>query len=193
LKGAMKQRLVGTIVIGCLAIIFIPVLLDGEGVSPPTLNTDIPEAPPMPTVPDIKHTRPQISADTIASATENTNTDRPATSDVQEDTAETTASAEPPPAPERPRLANTGVPETWAVRLGSFGEMANAEALVTRLRTSGHKAFSRPLQASRGPLTGVYVGPVLTESDATSLKQELARAFELDGIVVQFDIDELTQ
>lgn len=192
MKSAMKQRLVGTIVIGCLAVIFIPVLLDGEGVSPPTLNTDIPEAPPMPTVPDISPTRPQINADTVASTTDTASNNTPEP-DVQETEADTPATSAPPPAPERPRLAATGVPETWAVRLGSFGEMANAEALVARLRDNGHKAFSRPLQTSRGPLTGVYVGPVLTEADATGLQQELARAFELDGVVVQFDIDELGQ
>ncbi len=75
------------------------------------------------------------------------------------------------------------------VRLGSFGEMANAEALVTRLKSGGYRAFSRPLQTSRGPLTGVYVGPVMTESEAGNLRQELADGFDLEGAVVQFEIE----
>lgn len=171
----MKQRLVGTIVIGCLAIIFIPILLDGEGVTPPALNTNIPQAPAMPTVPDINPVRPEINADTAVA-----------------ETAEATDPATPP-APERPRLTAAGVPETWTVRLGSFGEAANAEALVERLRNNGYKGFSRPLQTSRGSLTGVYVGPVLTQADAASLQQELARAFELEGVVVQFSIETLEE
>ena len=44
----MKQRLVGAIVLGCLAIIFLPILLDGEGVSPPEMNIAIPTAPAFP-------------------------------------------------------------------------------------------------------------------------------------------------
>ena len=77
------------------------------------------------------------------------------------------------------------------MRLGSFGEQANAESLVARLQDKGYKAFSRPLETSRGALTGVYVGPVVTESEAGKLQQELAKAFELEGAVVQFSIDEL--
>lgn len=183
MNTVMKQRLVGTVVIGCLAIIFIPILLDGEGVSPPEMTATIPDAPPLPVEPVIEQERPQIASDTLVEP-------------VQEETAVTSASADDvtdtsPPPPEQPRLNNAGIPATWTVRLGSFGEMANAEALVSRLREGGHRAFTRPLQTSRGPLTGVYVGPVMTESDAGNLQQELARAFELEGAVVQFGIEEL--
>jgi DedD protein len=75
--------------------------------------------------------------------------------------------------------------------LGSFGEKANAEGLIARLQERGHKAFARPIQTSRGTLTGVYVGPVLTEREAGRLQQELAGAFELEGVVVQFSLDDL--
>lgn len=185
MKSAMKQRLVGTIVIGCLAIIFIPILLDGEGVSSPSLTTNIPESPPMPAVPDITPVRPEITADT------STGPDMETSAEVADETSATDTVTDAPPAPARPQLTAAGVPETWAVRLGSFGEAANAETLVKRLRDNGYKGFSRPLQTSRGPLTGVYVGPVLTEADAAGLQRELARAFELEGVVVQFSIDEL--
>ncbi len=185
MKSAMKQRLVGTIVIGSLAIIFIPILLDGEGVSTPALTTSIPEPPPMPVVPDIVPERPEITADTTSTAPE------PETIIADSSTEPEVAESAPPPAPERPQLTSAGVPATWAVRLGSFGEAANAEALVERLQSSGHKGFSRPLQTSRGPLTGVYVGPVLTETEAATLQQELARSFQLEGVVVQFSIEEL--
>jgi cell division septation protein DedD len=40
-------------------------------------------------------------------------------------------------------------------------------------------------------LTGVYVGPVLTETEAATLQQELARSFQLEGVVVRFSIEEL--
>jgi DedD protein len=79
------------------------------------------------------------------------------------------------------------------VRLGSFGEKANAEGLVARLREQGYKGFNRPINSSRGPLTGVYVGPVLTEAEADSLQRQLASEFELEGVVVQFSIEELEQ
>lgn len=183
----MKQRLVGTLVIGCLAIIFIPILLDGEGISPPAMTSTIPQAPPRAVVPDVSPQRSQASPDTLPEPDVFNNTGQ----DREPQVADTTAAT--PPAPERPRLDSSGIPETWSVRLGSFAELANAEALVTRLRDNGYKGFSRPLETSRGTLTGVYVGPVLTQAEAARLQQELAQAYELEGVVVQFSIDPLAQ
>jgi DedD protein len=191
LNIAMKQRLVGTVVIGCLAIIFIPILLDGEGVSAPEMTASIPDVPPMPTVPVIATQRPDISPDTLS--TPQDTQDNSALESANSRADQANATTETPPAPELPRLNTAGLPATWSVRLASFGELANAEALVDRLRGSGYKGFSRPIETSRGPLTAVYVGPVMTENEATRLQPELAGAFELEGVVVQFGIDELEQ
>lgn len=182
MNTVMKQRLVGTVVIGCLAIIFIPILLDGEGVSPPAMTTEIPKPPPLPVEPIIEQQRPQITSDNLSdSAGQSDNTENQIIAN----------NYAAPPAPARPQLNNAGLPATWVVRLASFGEMANAEALVTRLNSGGYRAFSRPLQTSRGPLTGVYIGPVMTEREAGTLQQELAEEFNLEGAVVQFEIEEL--
>ncbi len=192
MNTAMKQRLVGTVVIGCLAIIFIPALLDGEGVSSPAMTSSIPAPPPMPEVPVIQQERPVITADTIRSS--DTQTDTQSAPEQPAAAPQDTASADStPPAPERPKLNNAGIPATWTVRLGSFGEKANAQGLVSRLREQGYTGFSRPINSSRGPLTGVYVGPVLTETEAGSLQRKLASEFELEGVVVQFSIEELEQ
>lgn len=193
MNSAMKQRLIGTVVIGSLAIIFIPVLLDGEGVSPPEMTGSIPDSTPMPVVPEIVPFRPEITADSVSIAeSELSNAAEPATGSL-ENTRNDLSTTSAPPAPERPKLDTAGIPETWTVRLGSFGEKANADALVARLREQSYKGFSRPLNSSRGLLTGVYVGPVLTESEAGKLQQELAGEFELEGVVVQFTIEELEQ
>ena len=188
MNTAMKQRLVGTVVIGCLAIVFIPILLDGEGVSAPEMTASIPEAPPMPIVPVIAAERPEISPDTLDSSQDESSTEL---NNVRSD--QQSAVSDTPPTPELPRLNTAGIPATWSVRLASFGQMANAESLVDRLREKGYKGFSRPIETSRGPLTGVYVGPVMTENEAARLQPELAAAFDLEGVVVQFYINELEQ
>jgi DedD protein len=188
LNTAMKQRLVGTVVIGCLAIIFIPILLDGEGVSAPEMTATIPESPPMPVVPVIATQRPDISPDTVTSPQDDNTTNL-----TNSRSEQANASNDTPPAPEIPRLNTAGLPATWSIRLASFGQLANAEALVDRLRESGYKGFSRPIETSRGPLTAVYVGPVMTENEAARLQPDLAESFELEGVVVQFGIDELEQ
>ncbi|MEX1056729.1 MAG: SPOR domain-containing protein, partial [Natronospirillum sp.] len=89
-----------------------------------------------------------------------------------------------------PRLDPEGLPQGWSVRLGTFGNQDNAEGLVSRLREAGHKAYSRGISTANGPLTAVYVGPVLSRSEAETLQEELSATFELDGLVVEFTIEE---
>ena len=176
MNEAMKQRLVGVIVLGCLAIIFIPILLDGEGVPTPQIITDIPPAPALPTVPDIKPQRPEVTADSEAIRL-------PETPD-QSNEAQTA-----PQTGERPSLNAEGIPEAWSVRLASFADEANARNLLNRLLDAGYKGYSRPLASSQGSLTGVFVGPVLTRSDAGKLQKELEEKYKLPGLIVEFSID----
>ena len=118
MNTAMKQRLVGTVVIGCLAIIFIPILLDGKGVSAPEMTASIPEAPPMPIVPVIAAERPEINADAIESTQDEISTELNNTRSNQ-----LSAVSDMPPAPELPRLNAAGIPATWSVRLASFDQL----------------------------------------------------------------------
>jgi DedD protein len=88
-----------------------------------------------------------------------------------------------------PALDASGLPETWTVRLGSFGNRANADALVKRLADAGHKAYIRPVVTGQGPLNGVFVGPVLTRNEAVALQTELKSRFQInDAIVQRYDI-----
>lgn len=66
MNPAMKQRLVGTLVLGSLALILIPLLLDGEGVERAPLSRSIPPAPVFDTTPLPEPERPEILADTLA-------------------------------------------------------------------------------------------------------------------------------
>ena len=67
---------------------------------------------------------------------------------------------------------------------------ANAEALVASLILENYKAYSRPVQAGSQAMLAVYVGPVLTQAEATSLQQQLKTSQQLkDAIVVPFIID----
>ncbi len=66
MNPAMKQRLVGTLVLGSLALILIPLLLDGEGIERPPLSATIPPAPIIDTTLLPEPARPLILADALA-------------------------------------------------------------------------------------------------------------------------------
>ena len=211
MNQAMKQRLIGTIVLGCLALIFIPILLDGEGVQEPApLSVTVPLAPEITITPLPEPERPVILSDT--NALDITNTAAPDAGlepqvtvvepgDDTEPAADTTApeNIPPPPAAQpapvqqpatEPRLTTQGLPQGWSVKLGTFGDRKNAESLVASLILENYKAYSRPVQAGSQTMLAVYVGPVVTQAEAATLQKQLASKPQLkDAVVVPFVID----
>ncbi|HEY0960944.1 MAG TPA: SPOR domain-containing protein [Pseudomonadales bacterium] len=227
----MKQRLVGTLVLGSLALILIPLLLDGEGVERPPLSANAPPAPVIDTTPLPEPTRPEIVADAgvppddeaflnsdllpePADQSAETEADTPVIAEqppepaaiADSDTvamaaapavtvAEAEAEVEVAPEPEppsrsitEPALDASGLPETWAVRVGVFGNASNARRLEERLKADDYKAFVRPLGVS----SAVYIGPLTTRDEAVAIQQKLnaaKSAYQIDGVSVQrFDI-----
>ncbi len=196
---AMKQRLVGTIVLGCLALILIPMLLDGEGmVEPLPMVVSMPSAPEINLTPLPEPERPTIIADSLpvdiplpdanTVSTEISSTDPALTSDLE--SAQPTAAQ--PTLVTTPKLNTQGLPESWSVKLGTFSDRTNAESLVATLILANHKAYSRPVKADTQNLIAVFVGPVLTPTEAANLQQILAKEYQLNGIVEQFTIDSPT-
>ena len=209
----MKQRLIGTIVLGCLALIFIPILLDGEGIQEPTpLSVTVPPVPEVTITPLPDPVRPVILSDTDALDISNTTAPVPNTalipqitemspsvnSEVNQPEVDTalenavppTTPATQPASATEPRLTTQGLPEGWSVRLGTFSDRGNAEALVARLILENYKAYSRPVQSGSQTMLAVYVGPVLTQAEAKNLQEQLTSEQQLkDTVVVQFTID----
>lgn len=190
MNQAMKQRLTGTLVVGCLALIFIPLLLDGEGVQPAPEPVPIPPAPELSEVVFEEPQRPVILADEQTS-------DPESVPDLPVQSPEETAGTEPEPtelaqaATDEPARLASGLPESWAVRLGVFGESANAEKLLKQLVDADYKAYTRHMDSNGAGRTGVFVGPVLSRVEANRLLGELSDAFQLNGMVVRFEIETL--
>lgn len=225
MNQAMRQRLVGTLVLGSLAIILIPLLLDGDGIQAPPLSATIPPKPEFETAPIAEPVRPVITADSqpapgselpaepAVDATADTTavpTPVPAfdAKEAEAAAAVTTAPAGNEPdaleaavaavmakesastakaAPDSvPRLDSSGLPLSYVVRLGSFGDKANADALVKKLVAADYKAYTRAVTNANATLTAVYVGPVLTRAEANSMVTRLANGFDLNGVVETF-------
>jgi DedD protein len=178
----MKQRLVGAIVLGCLAIIFLPILLDGEGVSTPEMNIVIPAAPAFPEPLEVEPQRPVVLSDTPDILIE---TEEP----VEVVDAIPVNDTEARNQQELPGLDAEGLPEAWSIRLGLFGETANADTLVNELLRQGYRAYTNLMSTSQGNLTAVLVGPVMTYTDAESLRTELSNNFNVDALIVDFSIN----
>jgi DedD protein len=204
LNQGAKQRIVGTVVLLALALIFLPIVFDGEGSYQGPVSSRIPETPIISILPEPIQSRPVIVgnveiiepevAATVTLIEEVTElieqpsaaiaTDKP-TNDV-----EITESA-PNFSREVPQLNDAGLPQGWVVRLGSFSDSENASNLVTRLQDAGYKAYSRVMSSSQVPLTGVFVGPWLDRGQVNEYQQKLQEEFSLAGLVVRYELESL--
>ncbi|MFL2840331.1 MAG: SPOR domain-containing protein [Pseudohongiellaceae bacterium] len=185
MSQATKQRLIGAIILGCIAVIFLPVLLDGEGLPPPQMNILIPTPPEFPLPLETESQRPIVLSDTdqiLIELEESAEViDSPAVSDNDFEQRNNQ---------ELPILDSEGLPQSWSIRLGLFGDAANAETLITDLLSQDYRAYSDFIPTSQGDLTAVFVGPVLTLNEAESLRIELSNSFNVDALIVGFGINE---
>lgn len=204
---AMKQRVTGAVVLVCLALIFIPLLLDGKGVQPAAPEpAAIPPAPVLSEAVFREPQRPLVQADQEPADRvpvspellgEVTDTDSPtlsaaAGSAEQRQVAPTGQAEEQPVAAtsaEQVARQPSGLPEGWSVRLGVFGDKDNAEKLLKQLVDAGYKAYSRRIAGTASDRTGIFVGPVLSRAEANQLIRELSDKFQLNGLVVRFEIE----
>lgn len=74
--------------------------------------------------------------------------------------------------------------DVYAVQLASFSRLANAQALVNKLRSKGYKASFTKVASRQGVSYKVYAGHSPRKNDVVRLKSQLASAMQLNGFVV---------
>lgn len=183
----IKRRLVGAVVLVSLAVIFIPMLLDGGRQSGmPMFGSNIPEKPdyrfepldiPLEPVEPIAAEKPRIVEKPEP---------EPAPAPRRSASADTAAAAEakkPPPKPVRTEAA-AREPVAWVVQVGSFSSSDNALRLRDKLRGKGFTAFVEKLSADGKRVYRVRIGPELKREEAEATLKRLQREMQMKGIVM---------
>ncbi|MBL4582326.1 MAG: SPOR domain-containing protein [Gammaproteobacteria bacterium] len=204
LNQGVKQRIVGTVVLLALALIFLPIIFDGEGSYQAPVSSRIPETPIISILPEPIQSRPVIvgNVETIEPEVVTTVSlidevielvEAPVVASATEDPLSDVGITESAAIFNRevPQLSDAGLPQGWVVRLGSFSDSENASKLVTRLQDAGYKAYSRAMRSDQGALTGVYVGPWLDRGQVNEYQQKLQAEFSLAGLVVRYELERL--
>lgn len=180
MEQRLKQRLVGAVVLVALAVIFIPMILQGpierEVTSVPA------EIPAQPAVNAPSQSVPESMPSAAVSPT-------PAEPQPMDEAPAQSSAAtdQPPPAPPKPAAASREVPPelaAWAVQVGSFGTEANALKLRDDLRAKGYAAYTETTRSDDKTLYRVRVGPTVERGEAERLQQELAGKESLKGLVI---------
>ena len=196
MQPSTKQRIVGTIVLLTLALIFLPIVFDGQGSYQVPLSSRIPEPPQVAVLPEPQQTRPVIIADSITPPTAIAPADPTELSEPAEPSGSTETGEVMPSTTDLtgnpPSLGADGLPQAWSLRLGSFADAVNANVLLVRLQQAGYRAYTRSITSETGELTSVFVGPWLSRAQVDNYRQELQAdaGFALTGIVVPYRIED---
>lgn len=194
--GRFRNRVVGALVLVSLAVIFVPMILDGEG----GIEFGY-RGPAIPVEPDIKFPekivdRPAIPA--VMPEAARVQVLEPGTADEKEmaaaQRAQETESTTPisevptPPVPESAKATEpTAVPKgapAWAVQVGSFSSKASALLLRGQLRAKKFPAYIESVPGAGGTQYRVRVGPELQQSLAETLRDRVLKETGVKGNVV---------
>ena len=173
---ALKERIIGAVALVLVAVLVVPVFLDG----PPGGDEIIRKNVPLPgqaqkdmrtVVLDRDRTDPVPSN----GGNEPTESTPPP---VEKKPAPKPSQSEPPPEKSAPKSAAATASSTgmWAVQLGSYGNQANAEKLATDLRKQGFAAFLSQFSTSSGQLHRVRIGPQKNRESAEAMAGRLQKA-----------------
>ena len=189
MERALKERIIGAVVLVVFAVLVVPIFLDG----PPGEEEIVTERVLLPGQDETRTQTVVLDRDRTEPVPAGTSNETPAA--VVEEPSEAVAQPvaaepkvsepvvqreEPVPVPAQPEpepapaASTTGM---WAVQLGSFSNKANAEKLAADLRKQGYAAFLSQLDTDGGTLHRVRIGP---QKDRDAAEAMAARLLKVD-------------
>ena len=173
---ALKERVIGAIVLVVVAVLVVPVFLDGTSTDAEVVSSVV--------------TLPGQNDQESMTQTVVLNRDRtePVPSSVSRPAESKPAPVikDPPATTNKNALlslnddnksvmASESATGMWAVQLGSFSNQENAERLAADLRKQGYAAFLSRLVTDSGALHRVRIGPQKNRESAEAVAAQLAK------------------
>lgn len=207
MNPALKQRLVGGVVLVALAVIFLPMLLPGNGNSTmPIFGSNVPATPDT----TFEPIEIPLQLPPAAPASEVVVVDQPQPGEVASNeklqpptlVAPVTAApvatlpaggaavpppASAPPAPTKPAPtapATKPLAEAWAVQLGSFSSSVNAIALQEKARKAGFHSYVEKVKSGQTTSYRVRIGPESSRERAEGALEKVHAKLGIKGLVV---------
>lgn len=190
-----KQRLVGFIVLGALAIIFWPIVF----VSPePDQELMLPvfEMPERPNL--VMSERREPILDRVDKSRlpviERGQTPEETTIDaVSTDLSGELVAADNEPngqisSRQRAEFDEQGLPVSWELQVATFGAERRAEEIAEQLRKKGHKAYVSPVTIDTRRLYRVRIGPNLQRQRLIDVQPDIDAYFGVESKIIKFEV-----
>lgn len=168
-----RYRATGSLFLLAVAVICLPMLLDGKGMAPLAIAPlSVPQV--LPDVPALAEVAPA--------------SDLPARVDELKSQVDESGFYSDSGARVGEPVLSIPNAETriWAVQVASFKEAERAFKLREQLRLEGYEAFLSTVRRDDEVLNRVAVGPLLSEADAQQMRDALTRLVEQPARLMAF-------
>ena len=202
----IKNRLVGIIVIFALAVIFLPMILDGSGVRKDKFEVVIPPLPEVEPNPEFDTKIVELNArvDAVPELEQRFVDEDSSDNQVKRNTvADETATAralepEPEPEPEATAVAEAKQEapaetsksggDSFVLQVGSFRDRGKALAQRDRLRKSNIAAvFIEQFEVDGKPSYRVRLGPFINREQTRVAQNKIKAKHDIDGIIMKYE------
>ena len=197
----IKNRLVGMTVIFALAVIFLPMILDGSGVRKNKLEVVIPPQPVVTANPEFETRIIELNASVEAVPELEPRFVDEVSSENRVDRKDTTT--EPPPKTSekpKPEVAVVTPPPdaaeeapksggfSWVLQVGSFQDRGKALVQRDKLRKSNIAAvFIEQFNANNKPSYRVRLGPFVNREQTRVAQNKMKAKHDIDGIIMKYE------
>ena len=199
----IKQRLVGIAVIFALAVIFLPMILDGSGVDKKTLKVEIPDAPVMEARSDFDEKiielqakvdeMPELEARFVDEETgdgENRIKREPEKESLPEP-EKVEAKPDPESKPNNTAKLEPVTPvggDSWVLLVGSFQDRKKALLQRDRLRKGNIAAvFIEQFNLDNQASYRVRLGPFINRDLSKIAQNKIKAKYNIDGLIMKYE------
>ena len=172
----LKQRLTGAVILTSLAIILLPLLLDGTEQAREEFIASIPEPPSIElqdiTVQDVQEKMEQM--------------ERASEARLPREVVDETDYEDAPDF----ILDQNKLPVSWSLQLGSFENEENATRLRQQLRDENYRSYILHAKTSDGEIFRVFVGPSNSKESLAEMNEVIVDKLKLRGRIVRYRIEE---
>ncbi|MGH8062751.1 MAG: SPOR domain-containing protein [Pseudoxanthomonas sp.] len=181
---ALKQRLIGAVVLVALAVIFLPMLIKGP--APDSGVSDVPLA--VPATPGGQYETRELPlvtpGDAPAGGVVGMDNDAPSTT-----TSEAVPLGTAPAEAAGAMLPASTAGGNFAVNFGAYATPADADAVIARLKQSSLPAFREPTTINGKTAWRVRIGPYAERADAEAVRLQAAQVrSDVKAQVVTLDV-----
>lgn len=188
MEQQLKQRLVGAVVLVSLAVIFIPVILEGPDDEWSPRDHRVPDAPHVDYRAAVDLPLPEVQPDEapeVPDAMEQADPPPaldPGAAQAVRQQAKPVAEAQPA---DEPTVKAGQPPAGWYAQVGSFSQPANAAGMRDSVNSAGFHAHLQEVVSAKGTSYRVLAGPEPSREKAEQLLAKLGKTLNSSGIVIE--------